>query len=230
MEIPKIIHQTWKNEILPDHYSRLAETWKQHHPEWEYMLWTDEMNLEFVKLYYPEFLDIYTGYLKPIQRVDAARYLILYKVGGLFIDLDYECFRSIEPLLENAESVIAREPDEHAVLHNQQLILSNALMAARPQAGFMRRIYDELLLPVSVPDDENDAVLASTGPFMLTKVYLENYYETQIVKVLEAADVCPLTKFEADRFLEDRDDPSYKNKLHKAYALHYFWGSWWKKS
>lgn len=229
MEIPKIIHQTWKDEHLPDQYRRLAASWKRHHPEWEYMLWTDEMNLEFVKRHYPEFLEIYTAYPKHIQRVDAVRYLILHRLGGLFADLDYECLRNIQPLLEDEENVIAREPDEHAALHHQQMILSNALMAAKPRSGFMQCVYDELLQCAPVPDEENDAVLASTGPFMLTRVYLKHYHATPAVRILEAKDVCPLTKFEADRFLEAGDTSCFNDKLSEAYAVHYFQGSWWKK-
>lgn len=41
--IPKKIHQIWLGSPLPEKFARLAATWKQHHPDWEYMqLWTDQ--------------------------------------------------------------------------------------------------------------------------------------------------------------------------------------------
>lgn len=36
--IPKIIHQTYKDENLPDHWKEAQEAVKQHHPDYEYMV------------------------------------------------------------------------------------------------------------------------------------------------------------------------------------------------
>src|ERR1700743_2784709 len=110
-EIPHVIHQTWKCDPLPPHFELLADTWKEHHPGWEYKLWTDEMNREFVRLYYPDFLSTYDRYPRNIQRVDAFRYLLLQKEGGVYVDVDFECLRNMSPLLEGQGCVIGREPE-----------------------------------------------------------------------------------------------------------------------
>ena len=55
-EIPRIIHQTWKDERIPVPLQKLAETWKQNHPGWEYRLWTDKENRDFLNTFYPAFL------------------------------------------------------------------------------------------------------------------------------------------------------------------------------
>lgn len=44
LRIPRIIHQTWKTKDVPSPLDQLPQTWKEYLPNWEYILWTDEMN------------------------------------------------------------------------------------------------------------------------------------------------------------------------------------------
>ena len=68
-------------------------------PAWKYILWTDEMNKNFIKNYYPYFLYKYDRYHLNIQRIDAFRYCVLSKMVRLYVDLDFECVDNIDPLL-----------------------------------------------------------------------------------------------------------------------------------
>jgi hypothetical protein len=54
-----------------------------YHPGWEAHLWTDEKAAAFVKEKFPLLKEMWDGYKYPIQRVDALRYLVLYKYGGM---------------------------------------------------------------------------------------------------------------------------------------------------
>ena len=81
--IPRIIHQTWKSKTeLPNQFSIWAQTCKNLHraPLWEYRLWDDQDNLSFVEEHFAWFLEIYKGLPFDISRVDAMRYMVLYKV------------------------------------------------------------------------------------------------------------------------------------------------------
>ena len=40
--IPKIIHQTWKTKEVPEKWKKSQEEWQRLHPDWLYILWTDE--------------------------------------------------------------------------------------------------------------------------------------------------------------------------------------------
>ena len=57
LRIPRIIHQTWKTKDVPSPLDQLPQTWKEYLPNWEYILWTDEMNREFVCKHFPDFLE-----------------------------------------------------------------------------------------------------------------------------------------------------------------------------
>jgi mannosyltransferase OCH1-like enzyme len=50
--IPKIIHQTYKNESIPEHWKGPQQTCIDLHPDYEYKLWTDKTSRDFVAAEY----------------------------------------------------------------------------------------------------------------------------------------------------------------------------------
>ncbi|NYK77369.1 hypothetical protein GPW07_24425, partial [Salmonella enterica subsp. enterica serovar Typhimurium] len=83
---------------MPDEFARYGESWRRHHPSWEVRLWTDE-NL-------PDDLvrkEAYERLRKPAERSDIIRLEVVLRYGGVYVDTDIECLRSIEPLIEGVE-------------------------------------------------------------------------------------------------------------------------------
>jgi len=175
-KIPKIVHQTWKTDDIP--YSiynkRWVESWKKLNPEWEYKLWTDKKNREFIKENYPWFLKIYDSYPENIQRADAVRYFILYHFGGLYVDLDFECLKNIDPLLENKTLVFGRVYPTKETFNE----IPNAFMASTKKNKFWVRIFIELIKHKDCAEVEY-----STGPVMLTNTITENCIEKKKYEV-----------------------------------------------
>ncbi|KAJ5147802.1 hypothetical protein N7526_001154 [Penicillium atrosanguineum] len=97
--IPKIIHQTYKNETIPEVWVEAQQSCIDLHPDYEYILWTNEKSRDFIAAEYPWFLETFDGYKYPIQRADSIRYFILAHFGGTYIDLDDGCNRRLDPLL-----------------------------------------------------------------------------------------------------------------------------------
>lgn len=86
MTIPKIIHQIW---LGPHKKPNIwMDSWKidyiKHNPGWSYMFWSekeiDQLNMKNKKFYDKD--TFYTA------KSDIARYEILQKYGGVFIDAD----------------------------------------------------------------------------------------------------------------------------------------------
>jgi mannosyltransferase OCH1-like enzyme len=90
--IPKIIHQTWFGGEVPEKYHALQESWKKNHPDWQYILWTKEKIDEF-GLIHKEIFDEATNYA---TKSDIARIEILYRMGGLYADMDTECLKPMD--------------------------------------------------------------------------------------------------------------------------------------
>lgn len=94
--VPRIIHQTWKTSEVPEKWQAAQQSCRDLHAGWEYRLWTDSDAEEFIQQHYPHLLASFKSYPYNIERADAIRYLILHHFGGIYIDLDIVCLRSLD--------------------------------------------------------------------------------------------------------------------------------------
>lgn len=107
--IPKFIHQTWKSDRLPSQWREYFDGWSAHHPDFVHVIWSDEDNLQLVKQCYPQFLNCYLWLPLMIQKTDLVRLMYLHQYGGVYADLDYECFDNIIPHLPGLQGVMLVE-------------------------------------------------------------------------------------------------------------------------
>ena len=78
MKLIKYIFQTWKTTEIPDKWKDAQKSIITKNPDYKYKLYTDKDNRKIIKKYFPFFLKTYDSFEYDIQRVDAARYCILY--------------------------------------------------------------------------------------------------------------------------------------------------------
>jgi len=90
--IPKIIHQIWIGSPLPDAFKRFQQSWIKHHPDWQYILWTDKE----IDKFNLENRNLYEATVNYGAKSDIARYEILYRIGGLYVDTDFECLKPMD--------------------------------------------------------------------------------------------------------------------------------------
>nr|OQO32171.1 hypothetical protein B0A51_00540 [Rachicladosporium sp. CCFEE 5018] len=161
--IPKILHQTYKTETIPEIWEEAQKSCLDLHPApgWEYKLWTDESSAEFIKEMYPWFWETFESYSYPIQRADAIRYFVLAHFGGVYLDLDDGCARDMAPLLAYPAWVRKTMPTG----------ISNDAMGAVPHHPFFERVIKDIagykrswLLPYIT-------VMGSTGPLFLSVLW-----------------------------------------------------------
>lgn len=81
-QIPKLFHQSWANGTLPDKFDEWSHSCRRAHPDWEWVLWTDEDNLRLVERHAPWFMDAYEELQTEIFRADAARHIYMHVFGG----------------------------------------------------------------------------------------------------------------------------------------------------
>eukprot|EP01062_Namystynia_karyoxenos_P036829 TRINITY_DN2681_c0_g1_i1.p1 TRINITY_DN2681_c0_g1~~TRINITY_DN2681_c0_g1_i1.p1 ORF type:complete len:615 (+),score=102.86 TRINITY_DN2681_c0_g1_i1:66-1910(+) len=94
--IPRIIHQTWRNETLPAYALDPVRSWAERNPGHRHLLWTDRQMDNYVRNHFEE---IYAGVwrdARPIERADLFRYLVLLREGGWYADIDTTCLRPLE--------------------------------------------------------------------------------------------------------------------------------------
>jgi len=107
-----ILHQIWVGPPRPAHLDRMSETWREQHPDWDYLLWDDEaiaaLDLDNQDLY-DRAPDLVPADAVGQYRADIARYEILHRYGGIYADLDTTCQRPITPLLPEGQLVAGWE-------------------------------------------------------------------------------------------------------------------------
>jgi len=192
--IPKIIHQTWKTETLPPWAIKLYNSWDTFNPGYTHYLWTDVDNRNFVKNKFPSFLDMYDNLPLTIQRVDAVRYLILYEYGGVYVDLDFECYKPLTPFLESNKSpiILSRSSNLNVV--------TNSIMMSAPRQRFWLDVAHSIrgAKPKAWYEPKSYYVLRSTGPLAVQRVY--NKMKDQVnIRVLDKSMFFPFTMFQKER-------------------------------
>ncbi|KAH7207776.1 nucleotide-diphospho-sugar transferase [Fusarium redolens] len=201
--IPRIFHQTSANETVPEVWTDLVQSCRNTYSDFEYKHWTDDRARVFISEKYPWFLNTWDTFPFNIQRADAIRYFVLHHYGGIYLDMDTLCNKTI-PL----HQVEASGAMHHAVFKSTTPTgISNDMIIASPHhPAFTKalsriQIYTNLtrhwarLLP-------HVAVMVSAGPLFLTmalKNYLleQPFLPEQTVQIINATELEPyLTDFE----------------------------------
>ena len=168
--IPKIIHQIWFGN-QSNRPVKWMKTFPIKNPDWKYKLWTEE-NLP--RLFNQDKFDYILRYGKTndnyAKLADIARYEILYQYGGIYIDADSECLRSLDPLINN--EIFSVYQDEEAKL------ISNAIIGCTSSNPVIKEIIDHI---ASLDNSLLSQTLAwkIIGPALWTKI-LSNHPEVKI--------------------------------------------------
>jgi mannosyltransferase OCH1-like enzyme len=225
--IPQIIHQIWigpDGQPMPELLSELANTWIQHHPDCQYILWGEDSLHELLQAKFPDLVQLMTSYAYEIQRIDVYKWLLLHEFGGLYVDLDCKCLRPIFPLFEDNSCVLSQNSEEG------QSIIGTFFIASTPQNVFVKEMIKNLSGHIENKlknPAKADIVMSSTGTLYVTDQY-NRYKEKDEILVLNYKHIAPLTPTESKAMMRSGVvEEKTNDKLEKASAVHYFFGMWW---
>ncbi|WP_324672147.1 glycosyltransferase family 32 protein [Hymenobacter sp. GOD-10R] len=108
--IPRIIHQTFMSKKLPAELQENVDNLKRLNPGWAHRLYDDDDITAFIlDQYGPEVLRYYER-INPhygAARADLFRYLLVYRYGGVYLDIKSTCTAPLDKFLQ---------PDDQYVL------------------------------------------------------------------------------------------------------------------
>ena len=117
MTIPKIIWQTYKDpyDQLQTYMHEAMQTWKNFNPEYDHRYMDDAQAARFVlEEFGQEWHDFFIGLPVGVMRGDLWRYMIIYKYGGVYADLDTECLEPIDMwMLDDKDFIVCPETNHH---------------------------------------------------------------------------------------------------------------------
>ena len=209
MAIPKQIFQTFKTKKLP--LITRFHIWniKRRNPEYRYFFYDDHDIEKFISEEFPpEYIESYRKLTIGAAKADFFRYAILYKKGGIYLDIDSAITKPLRQLIkEDDEAVISAE--RHENLYVQWGLIFNK------NHPFLKYTLELMLDNIQNHRYPNN-IHATTGPTVFSE---------GIRQALQEHPDIPYTLFEG---IEFRGYLQFKYKLgkfflYKSKSLH------WKK-
>lgn len=228
MVYTKIIHQIWydlgKGKDVPEKYKEYQKTWIVKHPEWKYILWTEEIGDEFMKTYYNQYYDAYKNVKYPIMKIDILRYCILEQYGGMYVDIDYKCLTGLDDYLSqnaNYDIHINETPNElYKLLFGKNV--SNSLIISKPNHPFWKLVISECFNRIKTYSLSYHIfyVVKTTGPGLINDML--NQMKNDNNPIYKQINILPFDQFNYCNEC-NKCRPSKTNQL---YAVHDYVSLW----
>src|ERR1700677_60433 len=96
------IHQIWMQGLhnVPDKYKPNIKKTVNTNPNWSYTLWDSESIEQLVK-YNNTINKTYNALHYMHQKIDFAKYIILYLFGGFYIDMNAYAIKNLDNLIND---------------------------------------------------------------------------------------------------------------------------------
>jgi len=244
MSIPKIIHQIWFQgaDFIPKHLVTYQNSWKEKNPDYQYMFWDMNSIKDLIKQANVVWItETYDNFPLMIQKIDFAKYIILYLVGGIYIDMDMKCLKPLNSLLElpnmNNKKVVVSNLTFDFIQRVIFLLTGNFNIRNIVNNGIiMCEAKHEIILNTIKHVYQNKDnffknksnflyIFYSTGPLALSNALID--YTNKNKNKLDEIEILDQDYFEGC----DLGDIKNNNcKIpEKAIGIHYYEGSWSSK-
>jgi mannosyltransferase OCH1-like enzyme len=123
--IPKVVYQTWKTKELPQSIQAIRETMINENPDYIFLLFDDaEMDKWMEDTMESPVVQAYNSLSVGAAKADLWRYCILYKNGGVYLDIDSKLLKPLSQLiLDTDQAILSREGNPNMFL--QWLLIFN---------------------------------------------------------------------------------------------------------
>jgi len=200
--IPRIIHQigmrpAFQDRQVPPRLQANIEHVRAMNPGWDYRFYDDDDIVAFMREHYPP------AVLRHYERIDARygaaradlfRYLLMYKVGGVYLDIKSSVTRPLDEVLQSGDRFIVSQwhtadgqyaywGDQHDVRHVPGGEYQQWHIVAAPGHPFLKAVIEQVLSNIGKYDPHlhetgKPGVLRLTGPIPYTAAIariLENH-------------------------------------------------------
>jgi mannosyltransferase OCH1-like enzyme len=209
IKVPLIIYQTWHTKDLPPKMKECVEKLKRDNPEFEHHLYDIKDCREFIKTNFSkEILETYDSLVPISYKSDLWRFCVLYKKGGVYLDIKYQCengFKLLEMTYENetfaldrpygnsniafeTELEIFNKPNFYNYVKpmitdwkNKQIGLVTTPLVSVPKNPIFMECIQQIVKNVKTGYYGFNA-LYPTGPGLLGEKYFKNDFEHKINK------------------------------------------------
>lgn len=170
--IPKCIYQTWKSRKLPLDMHRAVIKTIELNPDYDYYFFGDEDCRSYLSKNYPEdYLEAFDDLVPGAFKADFWRYAVIYKEGGVYIDVDFDCVKPLDEIIQEDDSLILVK--DHGI--DCCTAIFQAFIASVPNNGVIKETL-ELCFSNLQKKIKGKNALDITGPGMMGKAFNKYTY------------------------------------------------------
>ncbi len=207
MKIYKVISQIWLQGVdeVPKELRKYMKINRKLNPDWKYEFWNEVRIIELMKEH--GYYDTYKEFIYIHQKIDFAKYVILYYYSGIYIDADAYCLRPLNGLIEDNiqyDLILSKlncNMMENYLHCNHHYCVNNGIIYAKPKNKILKKLIDKIVSNHCCIDhlSKMTCIEQTTGPTRLTEIIVKHLDDT--VKLLDPEylepcilDVCHTTK------------------------------------
>jgi mannosyltransferase OCH1-like enzyme len=224
-EIEKTCYTIWHTKNLPPLMEENFKLLQENNPEIDFQLYDEKEARLFIKNNFDsDVLDAYDRLAPSSYKSDLWRYCILYKKGGIYLDIKYNTINNFKLVeLCNKEHFVydhANNSDNKSFWNKNEFGLYTALIVSKPGNKILRQCIHKI-----TENTENfyygKNALYPTGPGLLGQSFFSNQFHINKIKEIQLfhhddsnAIVYKNTKI-LDVYQHYRQEQStYQNNLH----------------
>jgi mannosyltransferase OCH1-like enzyme len=184
--IPRIIHQTFRDGNLPKEVQSNIQTLKLRNPAWQYHFYDETDRFLFLRKFCePRILKAYNS-INPMYgaaRADFFRYILIYHLGGLYLDIKSSTNRNLDTIVANKQYLLSHWDNGPRGTHKNWGLhfpdfprgeFQQWYIASVPKHPFLKRVIDSVLHNIETYDPVRSGVgqhgvIRTTGPIAYTQ-------------------------------------------------------------
>ncbi len=239
IKIPQIAHHIWLGGKLPQEYEPYYASWRQHHPSWTFIFWTDNginydkgdvivrsfaelqavldagmqqyivVDVRNLEFANKQYFDAANNYG---ERGDILDYEIVYRFGGTYIDADFECIRPLDFFHTHCDFYTGIQP-----LDTNMVQLGAALFGATPKHPILQACVESI-----AHNQHEKQIVCKTGPIYFTKMFFKSAVHNRLINV-----AFPASYFYPRGYEQKITDRAIWLQP-ESYGVHHWAGSWLK--
>jgi mannosyltransferase OCH1-like enzyme len=190
--IPTNLFTCWHTKDLPQKMRENYNTLKHENPEFNHYLYDENDCKDFIKNNFSfDILEAYNNLIPCAYKSDLWRYCILYKLGGIYIDIKYRTVNGFKLIALTEKEYFVRDLD------TSFYGVYNAFIVALPGNQIMLNCINQIVKNVKMKY-YGDNCLTPTGPALLKTFFtsqernnMELYLETcKVEDVINTFYIC----------------------------------------
>ena len=171
--IPRRIVQFWNDTEPPPEIAELMASWKQAHPDFDYVRLDEKTAQEFLEAHgMQDVLSAYRRAREPAQQADLIRLAYLAVKGGVYADADDRCIAPVGSFVPPDATFVAYQEDYGT--------LGNNFLAVVPEHPVIRLALQ--LAAEALNRGDSDILWLSTGPGVLSRAFAQLISRPQSAK------------------------------------------------